>query len=99
MVGTIADNLLNTVTGDIDNFALENDEANTWAVNLKGVIDMARGVVTVGTANGGGAAGTFNATFYGPTGDDKDVQPSSVVGEFGANFSNGSVAGAFGARK
>ena len=28
-----------------------------------------------------------------------DVQPSSVVGEFDANFNNGSVAGAFGARK
>ena len=26
-------------------------------------------------------------------------QPSSVVGEFDANFSNGSVAGGFGARK
>ena len=26
-------------------------------------------------------------------------QPGSVVGEFDANFSNGSVAGAFGARK
>ena len=42
-------------------------------------------------------AGTFSATFHGPTED--DTQPTSVVGEFGANFSNGSVAGAFGARK
>ena len=27
------------------------------------------------------------------------IQPHSVTGEFGANFSNGSVAGGFGARK
>ena len=27
------------------------------------------------------------------------VAPGSVVGEFNANFSNGSVAGGFGARK
>ena len=26
----------NTVTGTIDNFALQHGEANTWAVNLKG---------------------------------------------------------------
>ena len=66
-----------------------------------------------GTANGGGAAGSFNATFHGDTAlyDHDDGrrrrrptaeiarQPSSVVGEFDANFSNGSVAGGFGARK
>ena len=61
-----------------------------------------------GTANGGGAAGAFSATFHGDTAVyDHDMDPdtdminrlpSSVVGEFGANFSNGSVAGGFGAR-
>ena len=101
--GTIAPNLLNTVTGTIDDFVLEHGEANAWAVNLQGDIDMADGTVTSANgATGGGAPGAWNATFHGST-DDGDnnatVQPSSVVGEFDANFSNGSVAGAFGARK
>ena len=96
--GTLAPNLLNTVSGTIDNFVLENDEQQAWAVNLQGDITENAGTAA-GSANGGGAAGTFNATFHGATGDDNDVQPSSVVGEFDANFSNGSVAGAFGARK
>ena len=102
----IAVNKQDTLTGTIDNFALENDEEQQWSVALKGDIqDAADGDTpagsAAGSANGGGAAGTFSATFHGPTveGDDMDVQPSSVVGEFGANFNNGSVAGAFGARK
>ena len=94
--GQIAPNLLNTVTGSISNFALEHGEEQQWSVALKGDIDTGAGTAA-GTANGGGAEGSFSATFHGPTAD--DTQPSSVVGEFGANFSNGSVAGAFGARK
>ena len=59
--------------------------------------------------------GAFNATFYGDNGSVIDhgrvtdvdgtcrminrSAPGSVVGEFDANFSNGSVAGGFGARK
>ena len=106
--GTIAPNLLNTVTGTINNFELSGGEANAWAVNLTGDIDVDAGTAS-GAANGGGAAGTFNATFHGSTaafnhdGDattaEINCQPSSVVGEFDANFSNGSVAGGFGARK
>ena len=98
--GTIAENLLNTLTGTIDNFDLSGGEANAWAVNLVGDIVTADGTAS-GSANGGGAAGTFNATFHGPNEDaDNDpIQPHTVVGEFGANFSNGSVAGGFGARK
>ena len=105
-LGTIAPNLLNTLTGTIDNFDLSGGEVNEWAVNLKGAIDANEGTAS-GTANGGGAEGTFNATFHGPTpltpadddANDITVAPGSVVGEFGANFSNGSVAGGFGARK
>ncbi len=98
--GTIAPALLNTVSGTIDNFVLENDEQQAWAVNLQGDITENDGTAA-GTANGGGAAGTFNATFHGPNvdADNDPIQPHSVVGEFDANFSNGSVAGAFGARK
>ena len=96
--GTILPNLLYTLNGNISNFVLENEEENTWAVNLKGMIVDNAGTAT-GTANGGGDPGTFNATFHGPTGDANDEQPGSVVGEFDAKFSNGAVAGAFGARK
>ncbi len=95
--GTIAGNLLDTLSGTIDNFALENNEANAWAVNLQGRIPDDDTGTALGSANGGGAEGKFTATFHGPAG--VDTKPSSVVGEFDANFSNGSVAGAFGARK
>ena len=105
--GTIAANLLNTVTGTIDNFALENDEANTWAVNLKGArADGVNEITGVDGATGGGAPGDWSGTFHGATpltaaDDDADrrVAPGSVVGEFNANFSNGSAVGGFGASK
>ena len=98
--GTIAPSLLNTLTGTIDNFDLSGGEYNEWAVNLQGDITESTGVVTDGTANGGGAEGSFNAVFHGSVAAVEDVvpKPSSVVGEFDANFSNGSVAGGFGAR-
>ncbi len=104
---SIAPRLLNTLSGTIDNFELAGGEENTWAVNLQGEITEGDGTAS-GTANGGGAAGTYSATFHGPATHDHDddttttevpIAPGSVVGEFGANFSNGSVAGAFGARK
>ena len=104
--GTIAQNLLNTLTGTIDSFDLSGGEENAWSVALKSDTFTATAGTASGTANGGGLPGSFNATFYGPTplteadGDDNaTVAPGSVVGEFDANFSNGSVAGGFGARK
>ena len=98
--GTIAQSLLYTLTGTIDNFDLSGGEANLWAVNLEGDITENDGTVS-GDANGGGAEGSFNAIFHGSVTAVETVvpQPSSVVGEFDANFSNGSVAGGFGARK
>ena len=55
--GTIAPNMLNTLTGDITNFDLSGGEYNEWAVNLQGDIDDDgdRHRVRHG-ANGGGAA-------------------------------------------
>ena len=100
----------NSITGTINNFALSGGEENAWSAALESVMfippkEPLHGIAT-GTANGGGAAGSFNATFYGPTPATEDeadgnatVAPGSVVGEFDANFSNGSVAGAFGATK
>ena len=97
----------NSITGTINKFELSGGEENAWSAALKGEIDTPADGIASGTANGGGAPGTFNATFYGPTpvieADGGDgtarVAPGSVVGEFDANFSNGSVAGAFGATK
>ena len=105
--GTIAPNLLNTLSGTIDNFQLAGGDENEWSVNLQGDIDTGAGTAS-GTANGGGDPGTFSATFHGsvaPVDHDMDdttdnivPQPSSVVGEFNANFGNGTAAGGFGAR-
>ena len=97
---SIVPNLLNTLSGTIDNFVLQHGEENEWSVNLQGPIDTADGTAS-GTANGGGDPGSFTATFHGDVMAVEGVVPlpSSVVGEFDANFSNGSVAGGFGARK
>jgi hypothetical protein len=100
--GTIAPNLLYTLRGTIDNFTLSGGEANMWSVALHGDITEGSGDAS-GTAKGGveGDDGSFSATFHGPVMDANNdpVHPHTVVGEFNADFSNGSVAGAFGARK
>ena len=99
----VAFNKKNTVTGTIDNFQLSGEEENAWSVELEGDIMEGLGIVEDGTANGGGAeGGSFSATFHGDvTPDNNGVSPtpSSVVGEFNANFVNGTVAGGFGARE
>ena len=93
--GMIPPNMLNTLTGTIDNFMLQHGEVNTWSVNLQGNI-VNDGVTSPDGATGGGAPAAWSATFHGPTTD--DTQPHTVVGEFNANFGNGSAAGGFGAR-
>ena len=108
-VGTIAANLLNTLTGTIDNFNLSGGENNEWSVSLQGATgNIVDAGTASGAAQGGGDAGTWNATFHGLATHDHDndpdtnmvpTAPGSVTGEFDANFSNGSVAGGFGARK
>ena len=103
---SIPPNMLNRLTGTIDNFMLSGGEENTWSVSLQGAagnIDTGTGTAS-GAAQGGGDAGTWSATFHGVTSRTVDTTttnfaPDSVVGEFNANFGNGLVAGAFGARK
>lgn len=96
--GTIAPNLLNTLTGIINSFRLSgHDEGPGWSVVLEGDITPSDGTA-FGMAKGGMGDGSFSATFHGDTGTDDTEKPSSVVGEFNSGFSNGSVAGAFGAR-
>lgn len=88
--GTIAPNLLNTLTGAIDNFMLSGGEENSWSVTLSDA-DISDGV----------SGDNWNANFYGPVTDGEDpVAPHTIVGEFNSVFDKeGSVAGAFGARK
>ena len=102
--GTLAPNVMNTVTGRIHSFELQHGEANQWVVHLDG--SRTDGANTFsGSAKGGGAVdGEFSGTFHGLTPAIADVTntntaPGSMVGEFDANFGNGAVAGAFGARK
>ena len=97
--GTIAPNLLNSITGTIDNFTLSGGEMQDWSVNLaKGGITAGTGIFS-GVAQGGGTSGSYSGTFHGSVAaltDGTIPQPSAAVGEFNANMSNGSVAGAFG---
>ena len=100
--GTIAQNMINTLTGTIDNFMLSGpDKDNTWSVALQGNIDTTNASAS-GTAKGGveDQNGSFSATFHGTveTATRPHTPPSAVVGEFNSVFSNGSVAGAFGAQ-
>ena len=100
-IGTIAPNLLHTVSGTIGNFMLSGGEENEWSVALQGAITPADGTAS-GTAKGGEGDGSFSATFHGDVtaaADGTVPRPGSVVGEFNAGFTDGSVAGAFGARK
>lgn len=100
----VAVNKQNSLTGTIDNFELSGGEANTWEVTLQGAITAASASVdaaATNTAKGGGVGdGSFTAQFHGPNqdADTNPIAPHTVVGEFNSNFTNGSVAGAFGAR-
>ena len=102
--GDVPGNKQNSVTGTIDNFVLQHEEENAWSVALEGARAVGANTFS-GTANGGGAVGMFSGTYHGLTPqideevENERVAPGSVVGEFHANFSNGSVAGGFGARK
>lgn len=96
----------NTITGTISNFVLSGGEdASGWGVNVEAGI-TGTNVLENGTAKGGGAGdGSFTGTFHGPDsmeddqGTEVQLPPEALVGEFNADFSNGAVAGAYGARK
>ena len=107
--GQIPPGLLNSISGTINDFMLSgHDQGPGWSVSLEqGAITTGTGTAS-GVAKGGGADGSYSATFHGPATHDHDddttttevpIAPGSVVGEFNANFSNGSAAGGFGARK
>ena len=70
----------------------------------------ATGGITGGETDGGGTSGTWSGQFYGVTNTGNDNAdgsaddatnnyPADVAGEFNGHFTNGDVAGAFGAEK
>ena len=102
--GDVAANKQNTIDGTIDNFNLQyGEDASGWGVKVSADISGAN--LTNGEAEGGGAGeGSITGSFHGD--DSKDVDGTDtpighkvLVGEFNASFTNGSVAGGFGARR
>ena len=98
--GTIANNLLNSISGSVTDFRNSTgDMINPgWTVELnKGDIDDTDGSF-MGTTTGMGA---YNGQFYGPdmNAANEQLMPSSAAGTFDGHFSNGHVLGAFAARK
>ena len=109
--GAVAPDDQNSIGGTVSNFMDGGRPIDSgWSVTLNkigggtggtGTFDTSAGTFTEGTTAGGDTAGTWSGAFYG---DDTAVnnvtpQPGSVAGEFTAGFHNGSVVGAFGARK
>ena len=96
---TIAANMIDTISGAIDNFVLSGDEPQSWSVELERArfAQVATDAPHVGdgVTKGGGDPGTYSATYYGTV--SANTQPGSVGGEFTAHFNNGSVAGGYGA--
>ena len=99
----IAPNLINTISGTINNF--EDAEGNNlgWSVDLnKTGIDTADGSIDAGTTTGNGS---WTGAFYGnpdvPTTDrdETDNYPTGVAGEFNAHLGDGHVVGAYGATR
>ena len=94
-----------SIEGSISNFALSGGEENAWGVNLKAGFGKTDNAFS-GTANGGGAEAVWNGIFYGGGGNTPEpgdgtakVSPESVAGEFNAHFTNGHVAGGYGAHR
>ena len=91
----------NTIEGTISNFDLNGGPDNEWNVKLSATsIETDTGFSSTDGAKGGDGPGSWNGRFHG-TGNaaDNTVAPPVLIGEFNANFVNGAVAGAYGARK
>ena len=93
----------NTIEGTISNFDLDGGPANKWNVKVTATDIRAANGFT-GTASGmSDHNGPFTGMFHGSTGGTTVDEPGTeappvIVGEFNANFVNGTVAGAYGAR-
>ena len=98
--------VVNSIVGTISNFDLDGGPANKWNVDVSAGITadfaLENGVASGGvTGSNGSIAGQFHGTAADRDGDGAETNlaaPPVLVGEFNANFVNGSVAGAYGAR-
>ena len=107
--GNVGTNKHHSIEGTIDNFMLsgEGDDGSGWSVDVAAGPGISGGAFTDGTAKGGGGAtdaeknGSFTGTYHGPVVDAEGGihGPKVLVGEFNATFTDGSVAGGYGARK
>lgn len=96
----------NTIEGTISNFDLDGGPANSWNVDVSAGITSAfaleNGVASGMDGNNGSLSGQFHGTAADRDGDGAGTAlaaPPVLVGEFNANFVNGAVAGAYGARE
>ena len=89
----------NSMRGSISNFELEHGEEQNWNVDIRGLVGTGYDL-TSGSAVGmrGDTTGSLTGNFYGAAGEEATDPPAAVVGEFNANFVNGSAVGAYGAR-
>ena len=102
---TVAETMHDSVQGKVSKFKLSGGEANKWEVTLSTAADVLGQNTFTGTAKGTKTdTGAWNGAFHGDgaaVADDSTgsaAPPLVLVGEFDANFANGSVAGGFGAR-
>ncbi len=88
----------NTIEGSISNFDLDGGPDSMWNVAVSASFGD-DGALTNGVASGmDGDNGVLSGQFHGSTGTANTDAPPVIVGEFNANFVNGTVAGAYGAR-
>ena len=92
----IAANKHGMVTGGVTNFMADDGTAinENWKVDFSNTESEA--LDNGETKTGTGADGTWNAVYYGGDAAENEA-PTDVVGDFNANFVNGSAVGAFGA--
>ncbi len=94
---SVASDKHDSVEGTISDFVLSGGQANNWKVALDTAEITNAEATFSGTAKGGGADATWNGTFHGAP--EAGAAPPVAVGEFNAHFTNGHVAGAYGANK
>jgi hypothetical protein len=97
--GTIAENLVNSISGSVSTFEDSDGDLidDAWKVDLvKGAITSAGSFM--GTTTG---MGSYNGQFYGldMNAADEQLMPSAATGTFDGHFTNGHVLGAFAASK
>ena len=90
--------IANSMRGSISNFELEHGEEQNWNVDLRAVVNSTFSLDTGSASGMRGDTGSLTGQFHSASGEEATDAPAAIVGEFNANFVNGSAAGAYGAR-